>query len=57
MPSMPIIYYFLGAVHNGMQVDNVFLNVPSRAIPGSLKAFMSLTGLTTQLLINQPRVF
>ncbi|XP_078346612.1 venom factor-like [Oculina patagonica] len=31
-------------VHNGMQVDNVFLKVPSRAIPGSLKASLSLTG-------------
>lgn len=27
-----------------MQVDSVFLKVPSRAIPGSLKAVLSLTG-------------
>lgn len=31
-------------VNNGMQVDSVFLKVPSRAIPGSLKAVLSLTG-------------
>ncbi|PFX30398.1 Complement C3 [Stylophora pistillata] len=31
-------------VNNGMQVDNVFLKVPSRAIPGSLRAVLSLTG-------------
>ena len=53
---MPIVYHFLGVVHNGMQVDNVFLKVSSRAIPGSLKASMSLTGATTQLFMDQPRV-
>ena len=56
MPSMPIIFYFLGVVHNGIQIDNVFLKVPSRAIPGSLKASMSLTGLTIHLFRNQLRV-
>ena len=35
---------FPGVVNNGMQVDSVFLKVPSRAIPGSLKAVLSLTG-------------
>ena len=53
---MSTIFYFLGVVHNGMQVDNVFLKVPSRAIPGSLKASMSLTGMMIQLFIDQPRV-
>ena len=37
-----------------MQVDNVFLKVPSRAIPGSLKASMSLTGMKIQLFMEQP---
>lgn len=52
--AISTIFYFLGVVHNGMQVDNVFLKVPSRAIPGSLKASMSLTGMMIQLFIDQP---
>lgn len=45
----PSIIYLPGVVHNGMQIDSVLLNVPSRAIPGSLKASMSLTGMAVSL--------
>lgn len=38
-----------------MQVDSVFLKVPSRAIPGSLKAVLSLTGAKT--MVQQVTVF
>ena len=39
-----IIFYLLGVVHNDMQIDRMLLRVPSRAIPGSVKASLSLTG-------------
>lgn len=39
-----IIFYLLGVVYNDMQIDRMLLRVPSRAIPGSVKASLSLTG-------------
>ena len=38
------ILYLLEVVHNDMQTDRMLLRVPSRAIPGSVKASLSLTG-------------